>query len=769
MRTRYQYRLLLCDQRDQVYEYIRARLPSQEEVTYEVQRAASQEEALKLLESPQWDLVFCGQPEGSASNLAFVGLCHQRAPELPLIFLLDHDDPAIKTQAEQAGAHDCLALPDINSALLTRVVRYTVDQRNGQRSANEPPLEHKRADFELLSQIKEALIALDENFVLTAWNRAAEELYGWSAEEVIGHPLFDVIRFEAPHTEIAKALNSFVRNGAYQVEATQYRRDGSKITVVSNVVAVFGPNGKIEGFILQNRDVSEQKRAEEERKQIFSDLHNARLRAEHMAVEARQRANELEVTFESMVDAVLIFGLGDQPVRANRAAVQIFGFDPTGPDWEDLSHRIRLHDRQGNLINRAAQPFYRALQGESIQSANFRLTNPAGDVFSLLVSSSPLYNNGHISGAVAVLKDNTEQEQLISSLEAERSRLSTIFANMHEAIVLTDPGGNILISNPPANLEYFHALFYAQQKEFNVLHPDGTPYQRDDFPLKRSIHLGESHVNLEMVVQNGEQERHFLASTAPIVDRKGQITGALGVFQDITERKKTEEEIRRRLSTTEIQHYLTQYRDQEHLNIAYDLHDGPLQEMIGLSFKLNALIYQVEDEAVRSELSESYDLAQKVIKEVRAFCNDLRPPTLGEFGLDKTIRSYTEKLRLQYPEVLFHLNMELQHNLGHEVRIALFRIYKELMQNVLRHSLANQVYVRLVSLDQSIVMEVQDDGRGFDMPEDWVDLARNGHLGLVGVRERAESVGGQAEITSIPGKGTSALIMVPLSERQIIA
>ena len=102
--------------------------------------------------------------------------------------------------------------------------------------------------------------------------------------------------------------------------------------------------------------------------------------------------------------------------------------------------------------------------------------------------------------------------------------------------------------------------------------------------------------------------------------------------------------------------------------------------------------------------------------------------------------------------------LDLAHDgqtLPEQVRIVLFRIYQEALNNIIRHANATRVWVSFSWMREQAILEVQDDGIGFELPGRWVRLARQGHLGLVGAMERAGEVGGTLEITSAPGQGTT--------------
>ncbi len=101
-----------------------------------------------------------------------------------------------------------------------------------------------------------------------------------------------------------------------------------------------------------------------------------------------------------------------------------------------------------------------------------------------------------------------------------------------------------------------------------------------------------------------------------------------------------------------------------------------------------------------------------------------------------------------------------------EIRLGLFRIYQEAMNNTIKHSGATRVKVTFRKTDEQAALEIRDNGAGFTMPEewDWLELARRGHLGLVGMRERAEAMGGTLEVVSQPGEGVRIAVTVPLGK-----
>ena len=102
-------------------------------------------------------------------------------------------------------------------------------------------------------------------------------------------------------------------------------------------------------------------------------------------------------------------------------------------------------------------------------------------------------------------------------------------------------------------------------------------------------------------------------------------------------------------------------------------------------------------------------------------------------------------------------------SLDERLRLVLFRIYQHALSNVIRHAQAQQLWVRLDLDEKQVILEIKDDGKGFEIPTRWVEMARQGHLGLAGTRERVEAIGGKLLIASAPNEGTLIRVIAPKS------
>ncbi len=251
------------------------------------------------------------------------------------------------------------------------------------------------------------------------------------------------------------------------------------------------------------------------------------------------------------------------------------------------------------------------------------------------------------------------------------------------------------------------------------------------------------------------RERAFQCYVEPLYDEDGACIGTVGIGLDVTASRQMEAEL------AEVQRRLIDNTEAERLQLSQELHDGPMQDLYGLSFQMEMLRLLQEEErgklltALREKLLE-------VIQTLREISGELRPPTLAPFGLEKAIRSHAENFRQTQPDLAVHLDLEADgRRLPERMRLALYRIYQVSMTNIMRHAQASQVEIRFKLEEDRVRLEIQDNGQGFRTPSGWLELVRGGHFGLAGAAERADAVGGKLEVSSAPGAGTLIRVTAP--------
>ncbi|MCD6519093.1 MAG: HAMP domain-containing protein [Anaerolineae bacterium] len=216
----------------------------------------------------------------------------------------------------------------------------------------------------------------------------------------------------------------------------------------------------------------------------------------------------------------------------------------------------------------------------------------------------------------------------------------------------------------------------------------------------------------------------------------------------------------------DIQNYVVSIlnsQEEERKRIARELHDETAQALIVLGRQIEMAQELTNDPTLISELEKLRDMVDATLQGVRRFTRDLRPPLLEELGLPRTLEILGSRTAREEPFTVDVRIVGEPYQLMPELELGLFRLAQESLSNVRRHAQATHVDLTLTYAKDRVVLEIVDNGIGFNAPQDPAELMRSGRLGLMGIYERARLFGGKAEILSEPGKGTIVRVIVPLS------
>jgi signal transduction histidine kinase len=212
----------------------------------------------------------------------------------------------------------------------------------------------------------------------------------------------------------------------------------------------------------------------------------------------------------------------------------------------------------------------------------------------------------------------------------------------------------------------------------------------------------------------------------------------------------------------EVRKRLIEGREAELLMLAQQLHEGPLQDMIGIRFYLGAIEEAIQEQQAREQLVFVQENLQSIIQAIRNFCVELRPPTLEPFGLEKAIRASIRRFQKKFPQLAIELDLDRDaQRLSSPIRLTFFRIFQQALSNISEHARASHLIVTLRLNGQQVVLTIQDDGVGFDLPPTPMTFAHNEQVGLLFASEYAKAVSGYLTIQSYPGGGTTLVVTAP--------
>ncbi len=209
---------------------------------------------------------------------------------------------------------------------------------------------------------------------------------------------------------------------------------------------------------------------------------------------------------------------------------------------------------------------------------------------------------------------------------------------------------------------------------------------------------------------------------------------------------------------------ITSAQEEERRRLARELHDDTIQAVIALKQRVQLAQKSIKTPAGRETLKELETLSEQTIENLRRLTRALRPIYLEDLGLITALEMLTrETSQVNHLEVEFHSSGR-ERRLPGEVELALYRIAQEALNNVVHHAQARHAALQ-VTYDKEIQLEVTDDGIGFSVPKSPTDFAPSGHFGLLGMRERAELIGGRLEIQSEAGQGTRLSVRLAIPAR----
>jgi len=348
--------------------------------------------------------------------------------------------------------------------------------------------------------------------------------------------------------------------------------------------------------------------------------------------------------------------------------------------------------------------------------------------------------------------------RLQDELKEQANRLNTIIESSGNAVITMDREGRILSWNRAAEAIYGWRKNDVIGKRYQMVPPE---LQEETKKMIQRLLAGETIYNCETVRlrENGERIP-VLLTASPICDAAGSVTGFLGISTDLRERKQLEQAIvqqQRMLATLE-----------ERDRLARELHDG-LGQVLGFmntqSQAIRELLLRGDEASALACLKELTEVAQDAHADVRDYILSLKSDTRRE-SLLVDLRAYLDrygrltgiKTRLNISEALGSVSF------SPEVEMQLMRIIQEALTNARKHAHAKNMVVSIQPDEQGLVVNMVDDGAGFDMQQFDQDDGR--HFGMRIMRERAATCGCRIDIHSEQGKGTQVSVTVPSSKLQ---
>jgi signal transduction histidine kinase len=356
------------------------------------------------------------------------------------------------------------------------------------------------------------------------------------------------------------------------------------------------------------------------------------------------------------------------------------------------------------------------------------------------------------------LSADRASQRASDAMRQTESKYRAIFETAPVGIFRATPDGHYL----DVNSSFARMLGYATPQELigaDDAPPPGTYGPGTPFPQAGVISYERKY---------WRNDGRMMDALVSVVARADSPDGPMvveGYVEDITERKGLDTKVSEQQATLRnYAHQLLRSQEDERKRLSRELHDEPLQDMVGLAQRIELARRALEREpaSIARRLEELQTMAREMIVRLRRISNDLRPFVLEDLGIVAAVQYIGDELAQQMPACVVQCDTDGdERRLDPDVELTVFRIIQQAAYNVRTHAgSATHVRLKLTFEDSCLAASVQDDGPGFTVI-DTQELLRQGHLGIAGMQERASLMGGSVSVSSAPNTGTTVHLQIP--------
>lgn len=591
----------------------------------------------------------------------------------------------------------------------------------------------------VLQNISEIIVITDLQFHVQSWNGVAEQFYGIPAAEAVGRRMIDLVAFTFHDTTFEEATRELQHNKIWQGKVSFTNARSETFFFHQTVKQVEDENGRAVGIMALGHNITERQKAEDQL--VRSEQFYRMLIADSLDLTLLLNAKG-EITFASAALKRILGYTEDEILQSN-------AFQYIHP--EDLGWALQSFEREVD-------------ENPEVKFILVRILKKSREWLWCMVRGHNMLNNPAINAIAVYIHDDTPRKKATEALRQSEKRFRSLIRDLQIGVLLQGPDGSIEMTNSATC-----RLFDAAEEEIlggkiwelytDVTREDGTRFLQGERPSYRAAKTKQLVKDVVMGVWNWKRKERvwIMVSADPILDENRNLVHVVCSFIDITERKKLE----RRSFAEKMSHQrqLAQAtidgQEKERLEIGKDLHDNIGQQLTTIKLFLDMAKTTAECKTL-DMVNMALRGVSEVINEVRAMSRSLVPPTLKDLGFIDSINDLIDSIRFTQS-----LAIDLDYydfdedQLPDNKKLALFRIIQEQLNNIIKHARATHVSIILRLTHGNILLQIKDDGVGFD-----VTTVRRG-LGITNISNRAELFGGNALLTSSPGKGCEMNISLP--------
>lgn len=570
---------------------------------------------------------------------------------------------------------------------------------------------------------------------IISWNQGATKIFGYSADEIIGKNVSLLVPTELQNeeAEILKKIGNGEKVSHYVTK--RIRSDGTVFDASITLSAIRNKEGIIIGASIVLRDVSERVKSTHEL-EMLKERYRALLENNNAIISLHD--DSLNYIYQSP-SSTSITGWSDSDMKL------IDGINRVHPD--DL---IIIKNVVAEALKKPGIP----------QPYIYRYLHKNGHYIWLEGTATKLPDESIVKGIVFNSLDVTERKKTEKEIKESEETYRLLYESITDSVIMIQINDDLSYRYLKVNDFACKQYGYTRQEFLAANPPDivsENPKNQTDEWIRGIFNIQNSLYQIEHKTKDGKSfPVEISANTITLYGKK--IINC--IIRDISERKKAELEI---IKTADQLRQLTTHlqtvREEERKRIGREIHDELGQQLTAIKMDtvwINKHI-PAETVAIKNKLQNIIDLLDGSHQSVRKILNELRPTMLDENGLLDAMEWQGQQFTESTGTPLHFTCNEKIVKLSQESATCIFRVYQESLTNIMRHAMATKVVSSLNIINDSIVLTIEDDGKGFDTKKTESEI----RFGILGIKERVFALNGKFELHSIPGKGTRMVISLP--------
>ncbi|AXA54408.1 PAS domain-containing protein [Pseudomonas thivervalensis] len=482
-----------------------------------------------------------------------------------------------------------------------------------------------------------------------------------------------------------------------------------------------------------------------------------RERAETLLLESEQRYRDI---FDNSMDPLFLLDLtreGLRYIELNPAFERAIGQGRTELIGRTVEQTLPAHAAAAVIAE-----YRRCVDGGVPLDEEYELDLPAGRLTFHTTLIPVIGANGHVQRIVGIARDITERKHAERLLHSREQEFRALVENTPDIIARFDLQCRFLYANPAARDLLGHPLDFLLGKNACEVSPDSDVarfFHHAVGQLVDTRDVTEEELSISVPVRRGKEVFSYQVRLVPERDRYGGLVSIFTVGRNVSAMRAAEQRLKEsNAQLRQLSSHRESTREEERKRIAREIHDELGQQLSALRIGISLLRLQFGND--QPLLVERVQIlmgrVDETIQVVRNVATALRPSAL-DMGLISALEWLVSEFssntgiacRLKAPTARLELDDERA--------TAIFRLIQESLTNVSRHAQASQVSIRLECLAEHVLIEVSDNGKGFDPAQ-----LPKGTLGMLGMHERGHMLGGTVTIDSAPGQGACVQVNIPL-------